>query len=149
MGAVLLHVRQGLLWVFAAIGVIALAGFGYFAFTPVHENTQAQKQLRSNAELERALELFRINHGAYPSSIQGLGVLAGKPASGKLPPGFPPKGYLVRGSELTDVWGNAVHYESPGQHRPSYDLASWGADGKPGGAGADADIANWGAEDST
>jgi general secretion pathway protein G len=32
----------------------------------------------------------------------------------------------------------------PGQQNPSgYDLISYGADGKPGGEGDDADIASW------
>ena len=149
MGTVLLRVRQGVLWVLAAVGVIALFVVGYFASRPIHENTQAQRQQRNNAELEHALELYHVNHGTYPDSSQGLGALIGKPTIGKLPRGFPPEGYLVRGLKLTDVWGNAIYYESPGHHQPSYDLASWGADGKPGGTGADTDITNWGTEDAS
>jgi general secretion pathway protein G len=149
MSSVLPRVGRELLWLLVAIGVVAIIGVGYLSMTPLHRDQKAQRQQRENEEVERALELYRINHGQYPDSFQGLGALVGKPASGVSPTGFPPKGYLTRQSAFIDAWGYPIHYASPGQHTSSYDLASWGADGKPGGAGANSDITNWGAEDAT
>jgi general secretion pathway protein G len=43
-----------------------------------------------------------------------------------------------------DPWGRAYVYLSPGQVNPQgYDLQTYGADGKPGGEGEDADITSW------
>ena len=45
------------------------------------------------------------------------------------------------GSTL-DPWGNPYQYVQPGKSGP-YDIICYGADGKEGGSGADADITNW------
>lgn len=41
-----------------------------------------------------------------------------------------------------DPWGEAFHYQFPGQHG-SFDLSSYGADKSPGGEKYDADINSW------
>jgi len=41
-----------------------------------------------------------------------------------------------------DPWQNEYVYRSPGEHG-DYDIISYGADGRPGGEGEDADIVNW------
>ena len=41
-----------------------------------------------------------------------------------------------------DPWSNRYNYRSPGEHG-RYDLYSYGADGRDGGTGNDADIASW------
>ncbi len=41
-----------------------------------------------------------------------------------------------------DPWGNRYQYISPGTEGP-YDLFSYGADGREGGEGDDADISVW------
>ena len=42
-----------------------------------------------------------------------------------------------------DPWGADYQYRSPGQHG-AIDVFSFGADGREGGEGKDADIGNWG-----
>ncbi len=42
-----------------------------------------------------------------------------------------------------DPWGNPYHYSPVSQHGQDFDLASWGADGAPGGTGENADVTNW------
>ena len=49
-------------------------------------------------------------------------------------------GYLE--SLPKDPWGNIYQYSSPGTHG-EIDVYSFGADGKLGGTGLDADIGNW------
>ena len=52
-------------------------------------------------------------------------------------------GPYLKGDKLPpDPWGNKYNYRSPGEHG-KYDLYSYGADGREGGTGNDADITNW------
>ena len=91
------------------------------------------------AELEVALDAFEIDVGRYPTNAEGLRALVEKPASnadGWTQP------YLK--SVPQDPWGNDYLYRYPGQYnQDSYDLYSYGPDGKLGG---DDDITNWSKE---
>ena len=49
--------------------------------------------------------------------------------------------YWKKSTVPKDPWGNEYKYAAPGQ-RGAYDILSWGADGKEGGEGVNADIAN-------
>ena len=55
---------------------------------------------------------------------------------------WPSGGFLDQTSVPTDPWANRYVYVQPGEHGP-YDIISYGADGKPGGAGENADIVSW------
>ncbi len=82
--------------------------------------------------IAQALKLYHLQHGRYPTSSEGLKAL--------VTPGKSGKRYL---DELPkDAWGRDFVYLSPGVHG-DFDLLSYGADGKPGGTGFDADIGNW------
>jgi general secretion pathway protein G len=41
-----------------------------------------------------------------------------------------------------DPWGQPYQYLAPGVHG-DFDIFTYGADGSPGGSGADADIGSW------
>lgn len=82
--------------------------------------------------IEQALKLYRLQHHRYPSSSEGLQALVQADANGKR--------YLDRLPK--DGWGNDFVYLSPGVHG-EFDILSYGADGRPGGSGFDADIGNW------
>ena len=84
------------------------------------------------ANIGEALKLYRLQHGKYPTSDEGLKALVTPDQDGKRYMDAVPK----------DAWGNAFAYLSPGVHG-DFDLMSYGADGKPGGTGYDADIGNW------
>jgi len=93
------------------------------------------------SNLESVLELYRMDNAHYPTSEQGLDALVNEPDGAK---NFPPGGYLQKRRVPEDPWGNPYEYEQPGQTNDhSFDLWSYGADGKPGGEGVDADIGNW------
>jgi len=82
--------------------------------------------------IEQALKLYRLQHGSYPPSNEGLKVLVSAGQGGKR--------YL---DELPkDAWGADFVYLSPGVHG-DVDILSYGADGKPGGSGFNADVGNW------
>jgi len=82
--------------------------------------------------IEQALKLYRLQKGHYPSSSEGLKALTGGGKGGK--------SYLDALPQ--DAWGYDFVYLSPGVHG-DVDILSYGADGKAGGTGFDADIGNW------
>ena len=87
-----------------------------------------------------ALELYRLDNFRYPSTVQGLEALVSRPSAPPLPPAWKAGGYLER--LPLDPWGNPYQYLQPGLHG-SFDLYSFGADGRPSGEGLDADVGNW------
>lgn len=103
---------------------------------------QAKVQIKN---FETALKLFRMDNGYYPSTDQGLEALIRKPEIGRIPASFRQGGYLETKGIVTDPWGNAYVYISPGAEG-DYDIVSYGADGELGGEGYDSDISNWDTE---
>jgi general secretion pathway protein G len=92
--------------------------------------------------LETALKLFKMDNGFYPDSEQGLDALIEKPSTGKISSKYREGGYLEQKRIPADPWGNPYLYVSPGIHG-DFDIISYGADGKEGGSGKDADITSW------
>jgi general secretion pathway protein G len=100
---------------------------------------EAKVQIRN---LETALKLLKMDSGFYPDTQQGLQALVEKPTSGRIPQNYREGGYLEQKKIPFDPWGNQYIYISPGLNG-DYDLMSYGADGKEGGEGKDADIKSW------
>lgn len=90
--------------------------------------------------LEQALNLYRLDNFHYPTTEQGLRALVERPTTAPEPRNWRAGGYLDR--LPMDPWGNPYEYAHPGRHG-DIDIYSLGADGRPGGEGADADIGNW------
>lgn len=86
----------------------------------------------------QALKLYRLDNGRYPTNEQGIGALVQKPAASPVPANW--RAYLDR--LPVDPWGNPYQYLNPGANG-EIDVFSFGADGQPGGEGADADIGSW------
>jgi general secretion pathway protein G len=84
------------------------------------------------ATIVQALNTFYTTYGRYPTNEEGLNVLL-RPTE-KLPEP------LLEGKP-TDPWGNTYQYNSPGTSGP-FEVVSWGADGREGGDGGDADISS-------
>jgi general secretion pathway protein G len=91
---------------------------------------------------ETAMKLFKLDNGFYPSTGQGLEALVEKPTEGQIPQNYKEGGYLEQKKIPLDPWGNPYIYISPGIYG-DFDILSYGADGKEGGEGKDADIKNW------
>lgn len=87
-----------------------------------------------------ALQLYKLDNRAYPTSEQGLAALVSAPVVAPLPKAWKKGGYLHK--LPNDPWGNPYQYLSPGEHG-DVDIWSYGADGEPGGEGANADIGSW------
>jgi general secretion pathway protein G len=88
------------------------------------------------AEIEQALDLYKLDIGRYPAEAEGLRALVERPGTvnGWNGP------YLKKGLP-SDAWNNPYQYKLVGRHG-SPDIYSLGADGKPGGDGDAADIFN-------
>jgi general secretion pathway protein G len=121
------------------IGLLStIVGVSIFAQVDKGRITAARTQI---ANLESVLELYRMDNAKYPTTEQGLDALINEAEDAR---NFPPGGYLQKRRIPEDPWGNPYEYEQPGQNNThSFDLWSYGADGKPGGDGVDADIGNW------
>ena len=84
-----------------------------------------------------ALDQYKLDNGRYPSMQDGgLEALIKQPASAK---NWMQGGYL-KGGYPKDSWDNDLQYVVPGSEGRSFDLFSFGADGKQGGEGNDSDI---------
>ncbi|MCD6419122.1 MAG: type II secretion system major pseudopilin GspG [Synergistetes bacterium] len=99
--------------------------------------TAAMMQIKN---FKTALEMFYLDNGFYPSTEQGLQALVKKPTTGREPKHYRTGGYIEKIPR--DPWGNPYIYRCPGEHG-AYDIISYGADGEPGGEGADKDITSW------
>lgn len=129
-----------LLVVLVIIGILAgYVGPRIMGHPEEAKQTMAAAQISS---LETALETYRLDNGAYPSTDQGLQALVEAPSVGKLPPKWRKGGYMKKGKVPKDPWANEYIYLSPGSHS-DFDLSSYGADHESGGEDADADINNW------
>ncbi|GAB1383385.1 type II secretion system major pseudopilin GspG [Burkholderiales bacterium] len=88
------------------------------------------------ADLDKALEIFKLDVGRYPSNAEGLQALVAKPASAG---GW--NGPYLKGGLPADPWGNAYRYANPGPGG-GIEILSLGADNAPGGEGENADVRN-------
>jgi general secretion pathway protein G len=86
------------------------------------------------ADIDKSLELFKLDVGRYPSTEEGLDALVKKPGSAN---GW--NGPYLKGGVPSDPWGHPYRYASSGG---SVEILSLGADGAPGGDGENADIRN-------
>lgn len=88
--------------------------------------------------LMQALKLYKLDNQRYPSAEQGLEALKSKPTTGAVPPNWRP--YVEK--LPSDPWSRPYQYLNPGL-KGEIDVFSYGADGKAGGDGHDADIGSW------
>ncbi len=88
--------------------------------------------------LRGALETMRLDINRFPTQEEGLALLFRRPADAHLRPLW--KGPYLDEDIPRDPWGNAYQYSLPGRDDFPFALYSYGADGKSGGDGNDADI---------
>jgi general secretion pathway protein G len=86
--------------------------------------------------LEQGLDQLRLDTGRYPTTQEGLSVLA---TNQNIENWDGP--YLKKGLP-NDPWGKPYNYQCPGTHG-EYDLFSYGRDGAIGGEGEDKDVVSW------
>ena len=88
-----------------------------------------------------ALQSYLLDCGQYPSESQGLNALWEKPSLAPVPGRW--DGPYTDRQIPSDPWGNKYVYKNPGDRNLPFSIMSYGADGKTGGEGANADIFSW------
>jgi general secretion pathway protein G len=88
--------------------------------------------------LMQVLKLYKLDNQRFPTQEQGLQALLTKPTVNPVPTNWKP--YVEKLPK--DPWGNAYQFANPGV-KGEVDVYSFGADGKAGGDGANADIGSW------
>jgi general secretion pathway protein G len=117
-----------LLIVMVILGLLAsLVAPKFFNKLSTAERGIAKTQM---AAFETALDTYRLDLGSYPKNLEDL-------RTGSSPRWDGP--YLPKNVPL-DPWGNPYIYTIPGIDGRSYDLKSYGEDGKEGGEEANEDI---------
>lgn len=108
-----------------------------------HVGSAKEAAARSQIELfGAALDAYRLDNDVYPSTDQGLEALRREPLMEPRPRNW--RGPYVRRDVPMDPWGRPYLYRSPGAVSSwSYDLLSYGRDGREGGEGEDADVTSW------
>ena len=88
------------------------------------------------ADLDKSLELFKLDVGRYPTTKEGLDAMVTKPAAVS---GW--NGPYLKGAVPLDPWGKPYTFTSPAAGG-DIEIISLGADGVAGGDGENADIRN-------
>jgi len=87
------------------------------------------------AQIEQALDTFKLDNGILPTTDEGLEALISNPDADKYPNYNGP--YFSKGKMPKDSWKRKFEYIGTGS---SFDIISLGADAKEGGDGESADI---------
>lgn len=123
-----------LLVVMVIIGLlVGYVGPKYFSQLGKSEVKAARAQINA---LRKAVDMYRLDTGHYPTQENGLVALSAAPAN-------EPRWHgPYHEKELPiDPWGHVYLYRIPGE-KNDYDVLSYGKDGQPGGTDENADIYN-------
>ncbi|HLL11545.1 MAG TPA: type II secretion system major pseudopilin GspG [Rubrivivax sp.] len=139
-----MHVRKGaagftlleLLVVLVIIGLLAgLVGPRLFSKVDSSKVQTAQTQVKL---LRGALETMRLDIGRFPNADEGVALLNEPPRDDRVASKW--KGPYLNEALPPDPWGRPYQYSIPGAGGQPFALYSFGADGKRGGEGLDADV---------
>lgn len=117
------------------IGVLA-AVIGPRLLSRVGQSKRAVAESNA-ASLASAMKLFIADHSTPPDGAT-IDVLWEKPSTVGEDKRWEP--YVDSVDKLKDPWGNKFVLVVPGQKNYDFDIVSYGADGKPGGEGDNADV---------
>jgi general secretion pathway protein G len=88
------------------------------------------------SEIEKALEVYKLDVGRFPTSEEGLEALVNRPGSAANW-----TGPYIKGGIPMDPWGKPYKYSASGGSN-AIEIMSFGGDGAAGGEGENADIRN-------
>ena len=123
--------------------VVILGILAAIVVPKVMEHPGEARQVRARQDIQAivtALNMYKLDNFTYPTTEQGLDALVSKPSGTPEAPNWRKGGYLDKTPK--DPWSRPYLYLHPGSHG-DIDVFSYGADGKPGGEGEDADVGNW------
>jgi general secretion pathway protein G len=122
--------------------IVVIAILATLVAPNVFRHVGAAKSATAQSQVEMlgaALDAYRLDVGHYPTTAEGLNALQVTPAGATAW-----RGPYLRKAVPNDPWAKPYVYVSPGQVNPTgYDLVTYGADGRPGGEGDDADVKSW------
>ncbi|HET6229757.1 MAG TPA: type II secretion system major pseudopilin GspG [Longimicrobiaceae bacterium] len=125
--------------------IVVIAVLATLVAPNVFRHVGSAKQAAAKAQLEMlgsAMDAYRLDLDAYPTTEQGLAALRTRPAGGNAAAVW--NGPYLRREVPADPWGRPYIYRSPGTSNPEgYDLMTLGRDGREGGSGEDADVLGW------
>jgi general secretion pathway protein G len=125
---------QGFTLMEIMIVVVLIAAIASFAFTRILGGSDRAKVHLAQAQVDTMagkIDQYQQDVGSLPPTLEAL-VKAPGNSAGWLGP-------YAKEQELKDPWGHALEYHVPGESG-SFDLVSYGKDGKAGGDSVDADI---------
>jgi general secretion pathway protein G len=136
--------RRGFTLIEILVVIVVIAILATLVAPNVFQHVGTAKSTTAKSQIEMiasALDAYRLDTGAYPTTAQGLQALQ------EIPSIDPPanwRGPYLRKAVPLDPWGRPYVYLSPGEVNPTgFDLFSYGADGQLGGEGENADIVSW------
>lgn len=138
--------RFGFTLIEILVVIVVIAILASLVAPSVFQHVGAAKDATTRSQIEMlgaALDAYRLDNGRYPTTSEGLQALRAAPTGGTHDHNGWRGPYLRKDIPL-DPWKHPYSYQSPGtQSGGGYDLLSFGADGKAGGEGEDADILSW------
>ena len=106
-----------------ALTLFALVAGGWLAASQLLRSDVDERQAQINLDIAaNRIEMYKTATGRYPAKLSDLA------------------GRYAKEAELKDTWGHPYAYSVPGTQGRAFDLATLGADGKPGGEGRDRDL---------
>jgi general secretion pathway protein G len=125
-----------MLVVMVIIGLLAgLVGPRLFGKVDSSKVQTARTQIKM---LKSAIGIMQLDIGVLPPPEQGLKWLSDAPPNEPLRSQW--KGPYIDGKLPLDPWGNPFVFQVPGQGGQPFAILSYGADGREGGEGLNADI---------
>ena len=133
--------RRGFTLIEILVVVVILGILAAIVVPRVMEHPGEARRVAAKQDIQAivsALNMYRLDNFVYPSTEQGLEALVSKPSGAPDAPNW----HKQLDKTPKDPWGRPYLYLHPGAHG-DIDVFTYGADGKPGGEGEDADIGNW------
>ncbi len=139
------HAVEGFTFLEVLAVIVIISILATIVAVRVGQEPAKAKVAAARAQIEilaNAVDHYTMNHGAPPTQRQSLEALCRRPEAEPVPSDYPPGGYLRSANVPKDPWGNEYAYLVPGPDGHSYEIISYGADGRPGGEGVNADLSN-------
>lgn len=109
--------------------VAIFVGLGTVYFMGQLDKGKIDAARQQSYEIAKALDLYKLQTGAYPSSSEGLDVLVN-----------PARGQAIMTEIPKDPWGRDYNFANPGTHnQKGFDVWSDG----PSGDGGENAVGNW------
>jgi len=110
------------------VTIIAMfAGLAAYRLWPHVDTARITRARTDIATLLGALEMYRLKSGTFPTTEQGLQAVR----------------QFLKSDVPLDPWGHPYVYKYPGSQGEDPEIICYGADGRAGGEGINADILSW------